>query len=254
MALAIFGALIVGLSLGLLGSGGSILTVPILTYLLGMPDKVAIASSLAIVGAISLIAGIPFARAGLVDGRSLLYFGVPGMLGSYGGAYVSKFVSGPVQLSIFAGLMLVAAVLMLRPIALSDREDSSPRPKCKIIVDGLLVGIITGLVGVGGGFMIVPALVLLGGLTMRRAVGTSLFIVALKSMTGLYKHIQVLNELELTLDWKIIGIFSVVGIVGSQVGRVLGSKVNQDSLKRGFGFFLIAMGFFIVYRTLPSFL
>jgi uncharacterized membrane protein YfcA len=254
MALAILGALIVGLCLGLLGSGGSILTLPILTFLLGMPDKVAIASSLAIVGAISLFAAIPFARAGQVDTRSLLFFGVPSMIGSYLGAYISQFVSGPVQLAIFAGLMLIAAVLMLKPIALHEGGNPKIRPKYKIAVDGLLVGIITGLVGVGGGFMIVPALVLLVHLPMRRAVGTSLSIIALKSLTGFIKHAQILNELDLVLDWNVIAVFSVVGVLGSQVGRILGSKVNQASLKRGFGFFLIAMGIFIVYRTLPDLL
>ena len=164
--LALPGALAIGLSLGLLGSGGSILTVPVLVYLLGQDEKVAIAGSLFIVGTIALVGGMQFLRAGFIQWRSVLIFGLPGMAGTYFGAVIAAFVPGTMQLALFALVMLGASYLMLRPLDL-EHADSTPRATWKIAVDGLAVGVITGLVGVGGGFLIVPALVLLGGLTMH---------------------------------------------------------------------------------------
>ncbi|MEQ8768407.1 MAG: sulfite exporter TauE/SafE family protein [Planctomycetota bacterium] len=248
MIWALLGALAIGLSLGLMGSGGSILTVPVLTLVLGQDEKVAIAGSLAIVGGISLFAGLPYARRRLVDYRSLIFFGLPGMGGSYLGATLAKFVSGPVQLAVFAALMLVAGVMMIRPPKLSE-EAVKPRAVWKIMIDGVVVGAITGFVGVGGGFMIVPALVLLGGLPMSRAVGTSLFIIALKSASGFVKYLDVLDELGLALDWHIIGMFTAVGIVGSFAGSAFSKKVPQAALRRVFAVFLFVIGTFIVVRS-----
>lgn len=171
------GALAIGLSLGLLGSGGSILTVPVLIYLLGQPEKVAIAGSLAIVGTIAAFGSLPHIQAGRVNWCSVLLFGVPGMAGTYLGAWLALFVSGAFQLALFAVVMLVASVLMLRPLDYANAS-SAPRAVWKIGIDGLLVGVIAGLVGVGGGFLIVPALVLLGGLSVHAAVATSLVIIA----------------------------------------------------------------------------
>ncbi|NNF07380.1 MAG: sulfite exporter TauE/SafE family protein, partial [Candidatus Eisenbacteria bacterium] len=166
MTTTLIGALLVGLSLGLMGSGGSILTVPILTFLVGQPEKVAIAGSLAVVGFIALMGAIPYLYRGLVHWRSVLLFGVPGMIGSYGGAWTSKFISGEVQLGLFALTAVVAAFFMMRTPKLST-VNSPERAIWKIMLDGLLVGAFTGLVGVGGGFLIVPALVILGGLPMH---------------------------------------------------------------------------------------
>ena len=251
MLWALCGALLVGLSLGLLGSGGSILTVPVLTYLVGQDEKVAIAGSLGIVGAISLVAGLPYARSRQVDYRSLLFFGVPGMLGAYLGAFLSQYVSGATQLGVFAALMIVAAGLMWRPI--EAREPSgTQRSVFKIGLEGLVVGVVTGFVGVGGGFLIVPALVLLGGLPIHRAVGTSLFIIALKSFTGFYKYVDVLEGLGLRLDWKILGTFALVGIVGSFAGKAVSGKLPQHVLERSFAVFLFVVGAFIVYRSWPE--
>ena len=171
------GALAIGLSPGLLGSGGSILTVPVLIYLLGQPEKVAIAGSLAIVGTIAAFGSLPHIQAGRVNWRSVLLFGVPGMAGTYLGAWLALFVSGAFQLALFAVVMLVASVLMLRPLDYANAS-SAPRAVWKIGIDGLLVGVIAGLVGVGGGFLIVPALVLLGGLSVHAAVATGLVIIA----------------------------------------------------------------------------
>ena len=251
MTVAILGALAVGASLGLLGSGGSILTVPILVYVLGQPDKVAIAGSLAIVGGISLVGMIPFAARKQIDWRSVLLFGIPGMAGSAGGAHLANYVSGSVQLLLFALIMLLAAFFMFRgrpPAA----DGTRAQPWWRIVMDGLVVGIVTGLVGVGGGFLIVPALVLLGGLPMHLAVGTSLLIIALKSFAALIEYTGVLGALGLQLDWNVILVFTVVGAAGSFAGRLLGRRLNQGTLQKVFAGFLVVIGVFVFAQNLPG--
>ncbi len=251
MVLAWIGALLIGITLGLLGSGGSILTVPVLTYLVGQETKVAIAGSLMIVGIISLFAMVPYAQQKLVNWRTVVVFGVPGMLGAGAGAGAAHFVSDAVQMLVFAALLLIASYLMFKPVKLQEPSDEiAERAMVKIAIDGFLVGAITGLVGVGGGFLIIPALVLLGGLSMRLAVGTSLVIIAIKSFAGFIGYLSVLEALELSIDWTIIGIFSVIGVLGSWLGHKLSSKVNQEHLKQGFAVFLILMGVFILYESL----
>jgi hypothetical protein len=245
------GAIAIGISLGLLGSGGSILTVPVLVYLVGQDEKVAIAGSLFIVGSIALAGSLQFVRAGFINWRTVAIFGVPGMAGTYLGAAIAAYVSGLTQLALFAVVMLLASYLMLRPLKLSD-AGRAPRALWKIAGDGLVVGIITGLVGVGGGFLIVPALVLLGGLSMHHAVATSLVIIALKSYSGFYKYLDVLEAQGLGLDWPVLGLVTVLGIAGSIVGSRLARKVHQDRLKRWFGYFLIVMGIYILARSLPG--
>jgi uncharacterized membrane protein YfcA len=245
------GAIAIGVSLGLLGSGGSILTVPVLVYLVGQDEKVAIAGSLFIVGSIALAGSLQFVRAGLINWRSVATFGIPGMAGTYAGAAIAAYVSGLMQLALFAVVMLLASYLMLRPIKLTD-SDPAPRALWKIAGDGLVVGIITGLVGVGGGFLIVPALVLLGGLSMHQAVATSLVVIALKSYSGFWKYLDVLGEQGLRLDWSVLALVTVLGIAGSVLGSRLARRVHQDRLKRWFGYFLIVMGIYILARSLPG--
>ncbi len=248
--MAWIGALSIGLSLGLLGSGGSILTVPVLIFLVGEGEKVAIAESLAIVGAIALVGSLPYARRRLVDWRSVLLFGVPGMLGAYLGAAVSAYVSGTTQLIFFGFTMLTAATLMVRPPKVDDvNVVGDARAAWKIAGDGLVVGVVTGLVGVGGGFLIVPALVLLGGLEMHRAVGTSLTIIALKSFTGFVKYLDVLADLELVVDWQLISIFVMIGTVGTVIGSRLASRMPQQRLREAFAVFLVVMGVFMLYTN-----
>ena len=254
MGLSVFawlGAMAIGVSLGLLGSGGSILTVPVLVYLIGQDEKLAIAGSLAIVGAIALAGSIPYLRKRQVDWRTVVLFGIPGMAGTYMGAWIATWVSGLVQLALFAVVMLLASWQMLKPVVLDDTPHE-PREVWKIGLDGLLVGILTGLVGVGGGFLIVPALVLLGGLSMHRAVATSLVIIALKSFTGFWKYLDVLDQQNLVLDWNVIAIVTALGIVGTLIGSRIARRVDQHKLRRIFGLFLIVMGVYILARTLPS--
>lgn len=253
MILAWIGALAIGLTLGLLGSGGSILTVPVLTYLVGQEPKLAIAGSLLIVGIISVFSAIPYARQKMVQWRTVVIFGVPGMAGAVFGAWLAHFVSDALQMLVFAGLLVSAAYLMYKPVKLQDEHTvTASRSMIKIGLDGLLVGAITGLVGVGGGFLIIPALVLLGGLSMRLAVGTSLVIIAVKSFAGFAEYLNVLEALQLSIDWQVIWIFSIIGIVGGWLGHRISAKINQDYLKRAFAVFLLLMGAFIFYKNLPG--
>lgn len=245
------GAIAIGLSLGLLGSGGSIITVPVLVYLLGQDEKLAIAGSLFVVGNIALAGSLQYVRGGLIDWRNVLVFGVPGMAGTYFGAVIAAYVPGIVQLAFFAVVMLLASYMMLRPVKLTEAA-RAPRETWKIAIDGLLVGITTGLVGVGGGFLIVPALVLLGGLTIHKAVATSLVIIALKSYSGFYKYMDVLEQQDLELDWQTLLLVTALGIIGSFAGARIANRMPQDRLKKGFGLFLIVMGIYILARSVPA--
>ncbi|WP_294949378.1 sulfite exporter TauE/SafE family protein [Sulfurivirga sp.] len=245
------GALAIGLSLGLLGSGGSILTVPVLVYLVGQDPKVAIAGSLMIVGLISAFSALPYWRKGLISWRTLAWFAPPGMAGAVAGAWAAHFVSAQVQMLIFAALMLSAAWLMWKPLKLDDEAPHEPRAWWKIIIDGFVVGAVTGMVGVGGGFLIIPALVLLGGLPMRLAVGTSLVIIALKSFAGFVEYLHVLKSLKLSVDWTVIWLISAVGIAGGWLGHHLSHRLDQAHLRRIFAVFLLFMGAFIIYRNWP---
>jgi len=251
-ALAFVGALAVGLSLGLMGSGGSILTVPVLVYVLGQQEKVAVAGSLFIVGTISAVAAIPYAVRRQVSWRSVLAFAPPGMAGTWLGAWLSRFLSGELQLGVFSLVLLAAAVLMLRSPGARAGRERPPRAWWKIAIDGLFVGVVTGIAGVGGGFLIVPALVLLGGLEMRLASGTSLVIIALKSATGFAKYLDVLAEEGLELDWSVLGVFAGVGIVGSLTGSWLSALIPQGALRRAFAVLLVVVGAWILISTVRT--
>ena len=255
MILAWIGAALIGLSLGLLGSGGSILTVPVLVYLVGEPDKLAIAESLAIVGGISLFAALPYASKQQIKWDKVLLFGLPGMLGTYLGSAVSQRLSGGVQLTIFAVVMLLSAAFMFRsPLnrrTPATNEDGHVRSPLKTVSEGLGGGLLTGLVGVGGGFLIVPALVLLGGLPMQYAVGTSLAIITLNSFTGFFKHLHQMHGGESSLHWSLIALFAVIGVAGSVLGSKLNSRVSNEGLRKGFAVFLVVMGVYVLGTNVP---
>jgi uncharacterized membrane protein YfcA len=254
----VIGALVIGFTLGIMGSGGSILTVPVLTYLLGHSSKSAVAESLAIVGAIAIVAVFPYAKSKQVDWRSVVFFGVPGMAGTYLGAWIAGYVSGAAQLTLFALVMLLAAYTMFRPPAkIEAAGEGEPRPphaRWKIGVEGVIVGVVTGLVGVGGGFLIVPALVVLGGLPMRMAVGTSLAVIALKSGSGLYKYLDVLETTGASIHWPTVTAFTLIGIVGSLIGKQLSLRFDQNALRQGFAVFLLVMGLFVLGKEAPGLL
>lgn len=250
MWLAWMGAVAIGLSLGLLGSGGSIITVPVLVYLVGQPEKIAIAGSLGVVGAIALIGALQNAARRRVDWRSVIWFGLPGMAGTWAGAWLSGFVTGAVQLAVFAVVMLAASVIMFRRAAYEPAA-AHRRPIVKVLADGLAVGALTGFVGVGGGFLILPALVLLGGLGMHAAIGTSLTVIALNAFTGFFKHLQLLGAQGLALDWTILAIFVALGGTGSIAGSYVASRVPQQMLRRVFAAFLVLMAVLILVESSP---
>jgi uncharacterized membrane protein YfcA len=244
---ALFGAVAIGMSLGLLGSGGSILTVPILVFLVGHAEKQAVAESYAIVGAISLFGGIRASIKRKVDGRSVMLWAIPGMIGAAAGVELSHLISGSVQLLLLGCIMLVAAASMLRSKAPASEESRRPAPLL-VAACGLGIGIVTGLVGIGGGFLIVPALVLLTGTPMHRAVGTSLCVIAINSATGLGKFFLSPDGREIGVHWGTIGVFVCLGIIGSYIGAMIGSKLNQRALKRVFAVFLIVLGVFVIWK------
>lgn len=243
-------AALIGLSLGLLGGGGSILTVPIFVYVLGFGAKEAIAMSLAVVGATSLLGAASHWRAGNVNLRLAGIFGVVAMAGTYLGARLAVFFSGAAQLALFAAVMLAAAYFMFRPPALAREgapDGSGPTrdmPMGLIVAEGIAVGVLTGLVGVGGGFLIVPALVLLGRVPMKQAVGTSLLIIAMKSAAGFAGY---LGQVE--VDWTFMALFTAVAAGGILVGAHLVRFVPQHALQRAFAVFLLVMGIFILYQN-----
>ena len=249
------GGLLIGGCLGLLGSGGLILTVPLLVYLLGHEPKVAIAESLAIVGGIALIGAIGPMMRRRVDWPSVIFFGVPALAGTIGGVWVSQFMSGAWQLAIFAGVMLFAAGLMFRGREATVGEDRPPRTSRDMVlavIEGIGVGILTGIVGVGGGFLIVPALVLLGRLSMPVAVGTSLVIIAIKSLVGFLKNWDQLAGSEFEVSWPTILLFIAFGGVGSLLGMGLGRRLPQERLRQVFAVFLVLTGIAILVLTGPK--
>jgi uncharacterized membrane protein YfcA len=250
--LALLGALAIGLSLGLLGSGGSILTVPVLHYVVGQPDKLAIGGSLLVVGLIAASASVPYALRRQVDWRNVAWFGLPGMAGAWLGASLARWVPGPVQLALFAAVMLVAAWRMLRGAAMSEVDDA-PHPLA-VIAGGAGVGALSGLVGVGGGFLIVPALVLLARVPMTSAVGTSLAVIALNAFAGFARYLGVLEQQSLQLDWGVLSAIAGVGVIGSFAGQRLGRRLPQATLRKVFGVFLIVMGLFIAVDAGPRLL
>jgi uncharacterized membrane protein YfcA len=232
-------ALLVGVALGLLGGGGSILTVPLLAYVAGMDAKQAIATSLLVVGTTSAVAAISHARAGRVQWRTGLIFGAAGMAGAFGGGLLARYIPGSVLLIGFAVMMIATALAMLRGRKEKEVGDADPHhriPVPKVIVEGLIVGLVTGLVGAGGGFLVVPALALLGGLPMPIAVGTSLVVIAMKSFAGFAGYLN-----SVSIDWRIAGMVTAAAVVGALVGARLTALVNPDSLRKGFGWFVLVM-------------
>lgn len=233
-------SVLIGISLGLLGGGGSILTVPILTYLGDLSPKEAIASSLFIVGVTSAAGLVKHARAGRVRWRTGAIFGAAGMLGAYGGGHVAAFIPGRLLMILFALMMGATAIAMLRkPRAITP--GTGEMPVGKIVGEGIAVGVVTGIVGAGGGFLVVPALVLLGRLPMPLAIGTSLVVISMKSFAGFAGHLD-----HVTIDWPITLGVTAAAVVGSQIGGTLVDRIPASTLRRGFGLFVIAMAIFVL--------
>ena len=247
IALAVALAVLIGVTLGLLGGGGSILAVPLLVYVAGMDAKEAIATSLLVVGVTSAVALVPHARAGRVRWRTGLLFGAAGMVGAYVGGRLAEFVSGQVLLAAFALMMLATAAAMIRGRRSPDRPAHTEVPVARVLLDGVVVGLVTGLVGAGGGFLIVPALVLLGGVPMPVAVGTSLLVIAMKSFAGLAGYLA-----SVTIDWPVALMVTAAAVVGSLVGSRLTGVVHPETLRKAFGWFVVAMGVLVLVQQVPA--
>jgi len=246
-------ALLIGVSLGLLGGGGSILTVPILRYVLGMDGHEAIATSLLVVGATSLAGLLAHARKGRVQWRTGLVFGGAGMLGAFLAGRVAHRVSAPLLLATFSLMMFATALAMLRPergqrdtSPPAGRRREAPLPISKILGEGLVVGAVTGFVGAGGGFLVVPALVLLGRLPMATAIGTSLLVIALKSFAGFAGYVG-----HTAIDWPLALGVSTFSVIGSFGGARLAGRLSAHTLRQAFGWLVVAMAFFILAREAP---
>ena len=236
IALTIGLAVFVGISLGLLGGGGSILTVPLLAYVAGLDAKQAIATSLLVVGVTSAVGAISHARAGRVRWKVAAVFGLAAMAGAYAGGRLAHFIPGNVLLIAFAMIMIFAAMAMLRGRKGVGDESSGSLPIAKIVLQGATVGLISGLVGAGGGFLLVPALALLGGLPMPVAVGTSLVVISMQSFAGFAGHLS--GE---SIDWKLAGMVTAAAVVGSLIGGRLTDYVEPATLRKAFGWFVLAM-------------
>ena len=254
------GALLIGLVLGLIGGGGSILTVPILVYALSLNPVIGTAYSLFVVGATSLVGAVKNMMKGMVDFKTAIIFAIPAFIAVYltraflipaipeelfeiGDFMVTKNLA---IMLFFAIIMLLASVSMIR----NKRKETDEEAEITynyplIIVEGLVVGTITGIVGAGGGFLIIPALVLLAKLPMKKAVATSLFIIAIKSLIGFLGDVQ-----NLDIDWPFLLSFTALSIVGIFIGIWLNKFIDGKKLKKGFGWFVLLMGIYIIYKEL----
>lgn len=242
-------ALVVGLAMGLLGAGGSILSVPIFVYVLGFEAKQAIAMSLAVVGATSLVGVVRHGRLGNVNLRIALTFGPIAMLGTYLGARLSVFFSGTEQLALFGAVMLAASFFMLRDHYPAPSERRHPAVALALVVLGAFgVGILTGLAGVGGGFLIVPVFIFLLRLPVKQAVGTSLLVITLKSFAGFGSYLT-----HVDVVWGLIGGFAAIAIAGIWIGTHLLQFLSPRAIKRAFGILLLLMGTWILYQSRGAF-
>ncbi len=258
--LGYLGALIIGVVLGLIGGGGSILTVPILVYILTLNPVIATAYSLFIVGTTSLVGAIKNMLKGMVDLKTAIIFAIPAFIAVYStraflvpaipdelfevnGFIVTKNLA---IMLFFALIMLFASVSMIRNKQKENDETSIVTYNYPLIViEGLVVGTITGIVGAGGGFLIIPALVLFAKLPMKKAVATSLFIIAVKSLIGFIGDVQ-----NLTIDWPFLLSFTVISIAGIFIGIYLSRFIDGKKLKKAFGWFVLIMGIYIMVKEL----
>jgi uncharacterized membrane protein YfcA len=259
--LGYFAALLIGLSLGLTGSGGSILTVPILVYLMQLSPVMATSYSLFVVGTTSLAGGFTFCRQGLVHFRTVLIFGLPSLVTVYltrsylipalpeqifqlGSTVMTKEL---LLMVLFALLMILASYSMITKKCCSTWKlnQSGKFSYGLILGEAIAVGLISGLVGAGGGFLIIPALVVFIRLDMKLAVGTSLIIIAVNSLFGFAGDL-----LHYQIDWRFLLIFSSLSITGIFIGSAFAPKIDSDKLKKGFGWFVLAMGVYILLKEL----
>ena len=235
-------AVFIGFCLGLLGGGGSILFIPVLVYILKIEPKLSIALSLAIVGLTSFIGVFNHYRNNNISFKTIVFFAPFTMLGAYLGSFLASFISGQTQLTLFAMTILGASALMIKDR--NKNKNLKPAPQLVFVTSGFIVGIISGVVGVSGGFLIVPSLVLLAGLPMKQAVGTSLAVISLSTLAGFLGYIG-----QLEIPWDLLIQFVFLSGVGIVAGSHFIQYVSQNKLKKVFAYFLIVMGFFILAQN-----
>ncbi|CCH94383.1 Similar to tr/P73802/P73802 [Microcystis aeruginosa PCC 9432] len=255
-------AVCTGISLGLLGGGGSVLALPILVYVMGVPTKSAIAMTLLVIGSVSLLGTIPHWKKGNINLKIAFIFGSATMVGAFWGARLATlpFVTATFQMLLFATLMLIAAAFMIGRSTQIDNPDYKardrpknltlyPQPVCQycwlwLMSEGIAVGVLTGLVGVGGGFAIVPALVLLGKIPMAQAIATSLLIISLNSVAGLLGYLG-----HISVDWQLTLSFAFAAALGTLIGSYLGQFVSAKQLQKSFGYFLLAIATLVLIQN-----
>lgn len=245
VGLALLLAVLIGLSLGLLGGGGAIVTLPVLVYVAGIPPQDAVGMSIAVVGGTSLVGGFVQYFRGHLDVQTTLLFGLTGMIAAYWGARLTHLLSASVLMLLFACLMLLVGALMFR-----GRREAHTRRQCRplhCLAIGAALGVLTGFLGVGGGFLIVPALFLFAGLEMTKAAGTSLAIIAMNSASGLLGQLRFAR-----LDWRLTSGFLVCALVGMLFGLTLAGRIPEQTLRKMFAWLVIAMGGFILIANLTG--
>jgi uncharacterized membrane protein YfcA len=241
--LAWLGAVLIGLSLGLTGAGGSILTLPVLVHLAGAPPREAVPLSLLVVGSAALVGAIQRMRAGALHIRAAVMFVLAGAAGAIPGAQLTPLVSPTVLMLVFAVIMIVVALRMLG----SSDAAISPAPECRpvrCLLAGGGVGVMTGFLGVGGGFLLVPALVKFARLPLSMATGTSLAIIACNSAAGFAGHLG-----SGTIDWKLAATFSIIAAAGVVIGGKFASLLPQRMLRRGFAVLVLLTAAFVIYQS-----
>ncbi|MDC1062922.1 sulfite exporter TauE/SafE family protein [Flavobacteriales bacterium] len=257
----VFGALLIGIVLGLIGGGGSILTVPIFVYVLDLEPVLATAYSLFVVGIAALFGAIKNAQENLVEYKTGFVFAIPAFIGVY---IARRFLLDLIPNIIFKlgefsvtkdmGIMMFFALIMILAsfFMIKDQKEQNINKKFSnniniLIIEGFIVGILTGIVGAGGGFIIIPALVLFAGLPMKNAIGTSLMIIAIKSLFGFIGDLQNSN---IIIDWLLLGGFTFLSIVGIFAGLYFNKFIEGNKLKKGFGWFVLIMGVSIVLKEI----
>jgi uncharacterized membrane protein YfcA len=235
----------IGLSLGLIGGGGSILTVPILVYFFGVDTREAVGMSLAVVGATSTFGAILHYRRGTVDFSKGMLFGVSGIVGAFVGSPLTHLLPPNILLLAFAGLMFAVAFSMLWRRRRSESEIVERPHTQKAIAAGFVVGVLTGFLGVGGGFLIVPALVFFGGLEVKEAIGTSLLVIALNCFAGILGHLSYG-----LFDIRIAGLVTLLAVLGAVFGTVLSYRFSVAGLQRSFAFVVLAVAIFLTYKNI----
>ena len=253
-------ALFIGGAVGLLGGGGSILTTPLLIYVLDFDAKQAITASLFVVAVTSVFGLIAHARAGRVRWKTGLIFGTAGMVGAFIGGQVGALLPGTLLLAAFSVMMGITAVAMIR--GRKQVKGHGPHkglPIFRIILDGLVVGLVTGLVGAGGGFLVVPALALLGGLPMANAVATSLLVVAMKSFAGFFGYALQFGDgsfvsfnPETEINWPITLLVTGMAVIGALISSRLIGRIHPDKLRKAFGWFVFVMAIFILSQQIGA--